>query len=109
METPPAPTGWTQAPDYTRMSNFEPIYSVVNNFADSFNMPKASAWLLAALLSCITLSFGVLMIGGGLTVAIGTLVLAMVVGVFLGLIPSWMIFMVIVAGLGIWSLAGKRA
>lgn len=108
--TPTAPSGWFQAPDYTNMSNFEPIYSVFNTMADTLSIPKATFWLFATIMFCMATAIGTLAISKGNMIAgVGVLCLTMVLGVSMELLPSWMIGLIIIFGLGGFQLAkGER-
>jgi len=60
------PWRWLSAPNYSNLSNLPVVYDAVNNAADAIQMPRASLWMVFALIS--TAFVGILAYSGaGLT------------------------------------------
>lgn len=95
FETPVTPLGWMQAPDPTAMENIEPLYTMVNNLANSYSIPLGSFWFILAVLISMGLAVAVYTVSH--EILAGTLVLAaaMAFFVFQGLMPSWIIFIAV--------------
>lgn len=108
MPTPPTPSTWFSAPDYTTMANV-PFYDMVNWWADTFEMPRSTVWYIIAMI--IVTGAGVWAYAG---LANHNVVMAsVVVGVaitmfsFMKLIPLWQLlpFGIIVA---VGLIVGER-
>lgn len=108
LETPGAFTNWFQEPDYTNLSNLEPIYSAVNAVADGMDMPRNSFWqgLLLIIISVICIA---VMLSAGLMAGLVVGIVLLVLGAGMGILPTWMIFMIIVYGLLGWTLKSREA
>ncbi len=93
LPLPPTPSLWFSAPDYTNMQNM-PFYSIVNFFADSFEIPKATMWYWLALVTCVAI--GVLVyttIGNyNLVMTIFVVGVCLLISSFLRLVPMWHLF-----------------
>jgi len=63
--TPPSePSRWVSAPNYVNLQNIPIIYDTVNAIADSWGMPRETAWFILALLSSFGLAILFYMIAG---------------------------------------------
>jgi hypothetical protein len=97
------PSGWNQAPDETPLVHFQPVYSVLNGLADTWGMPRANFWLGVSLLFCMLCGVGIYMKVHAPALALLVMSLVMAGFVALGLLPSFMIALVVILALGSWS------
>lgn len=90
MTTPPTPTQFYQSPDYTQMSNI-PFYDLVNWWAESFEIPYNTLWLVVAILASI--AAGIFTFWKSQKVFLSCVVVAVFTGLgsFMGLLPLWLI------------------
>jgi hypothetical protein len=93
LPLPATPSLWFSAPDYTNMQNM-PFYSIVNFFADSFEIPRSTMWYWLALVTCVAI--GVLVyttIGNyNLVMTIFVVGVSLAISSFMRLIPMWHLF-----------------
>jgi len=104
METPTMFAGWFDPPDYTGLSNLEPLYGAINGVADSFGTPRNTAWqgLFLALTAIVSIAL-MLSRGGFMSgFVVGTILL--VFGAGIHILPSWMVLMALIFGIGGWAL-----
>jgi hypothetical protein len=103
MINPSAILDWFQETDYTKQSATF-LFPIINNMADSFSMPRNTAWLTWAL--AVSMFFGFLvwsasrsMMMTGIAVCGGILV-----GVAQGLLPKYMVMFVLIFAITIISI-----
>lgn len=101
MPTPGQPTGWFQSPNYANMSNFEPIYTMVNGLADAFAMPRATAWYLWAMFISMLAGGIVLAISKHLAGGLVAMCIVIAVGWQQELIPLVMMLATVIPAVGI--------
>jgi hypothetical protein len=93
LPLPATPSLWFSAPDYTNMQNM-PFYSIVNFFADSFEIPKSTMWYWLALTTCAAIGVLVYTTIGNYNLIMTILVVgvSLVIGCFMKQIPMWHLF-----------------
>ena len=94
------PSGWFQSPDYTGLSGLGPIYKLVNDGADSMEMPRGTAWLLIAITLSTIAGLLTLWKTHSLAGAIIVLLLCLAFGWGIGIIPMWIPGSIIIMGAG---------
>jgi hypothetical protein len=106
IETPPLFTEWFQTPDYTQLSNLEPLYSAVNGVATALGTPTNNAWMGLITLIIVLVSLGIMMFAGWFG--------GFVIGVFLTLggvaihiLPAWYVFILILVFLFAWQFSKR--
>jgi hypothetical protein len=97
------PSGWFQEPDATILHNLEPVYSVINGLADDFGMPRGNMWLGIALLICMGIGIFIYVKLHAPALAMIVVALFMAGFVVLHIMPSFMIFVIIILALGSWA------
>ena len=98
-----APWDWFLVTDYTKQSATF-LYPIINNMADSFSMPRNTAWVTWALVVSMFLGFLVWsasrsMMFAGIAVCGG-----LIIGSAQGLLPTWMIFPTLIVTIGIIAI-----
>lgn len=90
MPTPPTPTQFYQSPDYTKMSNI-PFYGIINWWADSFEIPYNTLWLICAII--VAVAAGIFTYWKSQKVFLSCIVVAVMTGLasFMELLPLWLI------------------
>jgi len=90
LDVPGQPTRWFSAPDYTSMDGLLVVYDAFNAAADSGQIPRATAWFLAALgLSFLAGLITYLALGKKMMIAMIVLTVCLAFGYFVRLIPWW--------------------
>jgi hypothetical protein len=104
---PTEPVSWFIEIDPTTLENFEPVYSTVNDIADSIDMPHSTFWFLGATFISVLAGFGVYTWRKSLLGAAVVMFVFMIVFSAVNLIPGFMIFLcfVVIVALG---TAGRR-
>lgn len=102
LETPGTPTRWLTAPNYTNLSNIPIIYDAVNMTADSLDMPRASMWLMVAMIMAGGLGLVVFVVSKSLAIATVALMCAIVFGWAVELIPFWIPIMTVILIFGLY-------
>ncbi|MDD2702284.1 MAG: fibronectin type III domain-containing protein, partial [Sideroxydans sp.] len=103
LEAPTTPFGWYQDPDYTLLENLEPFYSVINNFADDWEMPRNNMWTGIILMICMSLTLGTYIKVKAPALSLLVLCLMLAGAVALHLLASFWIFFAIISGAGAWA------
>jgi hypothetical protein len=90
---PTEPVNWFIDIDPTTLENFEPVYTSVNDIADSIGMPYSTFWFLGATTVSVLAGFGVYtwkktLLGAGLVMLVFLIIFSTV-----SLVPGWMIFL----------------
>jgi hypothetical protein len=90
LPTPTTPTEWYQVPNYAGMSAM-PFYGLVNWWADTFEIPRATLWSMAGLFICMF--FGILIFGISkkLLIADISIIALMIFVANMGLTSMWFI------------------
>ena len=98
------PASWMQTPDETLLENFEPFYSVINNFIDDWDMPRPEGWIGVIILLCFVLGIGAYMVTKGVALSLGVVTVVMAGAIVVHLLPSFFWYVVIMFAMGTWSL-----
>lgn len=104
FEAPTAWVEWFQAPDYTRLSNLEPIYSAVNELADSFGMPRNTTWVSLISVIIAIVSIGLMTTRGGFMAGMVVGGAMMLGGIAIHILPAWMMLFVVLFSILGWAL-----
>jgi hypothetical protein len=107
LTKPTTPVNWFIDIDPTTMENFEPVYSMMNDIADSIDMPHPTFWFLAATTMSVAGGVGVYswkksLLGAGIVMLV-----IMIVASTVHLIPGFMIFLVGLAIISIGTVARR--
>jgi hypothetical protein len=97
-------TGWFRAPDHTKLSKFEPFYSLINNFVADWQMPVESGWIGFALIITALLSIAVYIKFKEIFVSLAVSETMLFFFAAVGLVQPWMLAIPIVIGMGVWSI-----
>ncbi len=102
VDTPIMPSNWFLDTDYTTMSNFEPLFTTINDSADAIDMPRSTAWYLSAIVFCVLASYGTYQIGHQQLVPAGV-VMVISIGLMsaVQLVPMYMLFLIIIVVIGV--------
>jgi len=102
VDSPIMPTNWFLDTDYTTMSNFEPLFTTINDGADALNMPRSTAWYLAAIIFSVLASYATYQIGHQQLVP-AAVVMVICIGLMstVQLIPMYMLFLIIIVIIGV--------
>jgi len=89
--TPPSePSRWVSAPDYTNLQNVPIAYDTINAIADSWGMPRETAWFLFALFTSFGLAILFYTIAGHkFVIAEFTLEICLVAWWIVQIMPFW--------------------
>lgn len=98
------PGAWNQSASGTKLANFEPFYTLVNNFVASWQMPAAVGWLGIWLIGSVIIAIIVYVKVKEIFIALATLELMLFFGVPVVIVPAWMLVVPIIVGLGVWSI-----
>jgi hypothetical protein len=104
IEPPSTPSRWLSAPDYTNLAGLLFIYDAVNGSADALQMPRATLWMILAIIISLVLAIGVYIVSRYSILAAGiTLIAAFGFGWLVQLIPFWipLFAIILVVGYGI--------
>jgi len=104
MPVPTLPASFNQPVDATKLSNFEPIYSIVNGFALSWGMPANTMWAIGVLLLIAIIGFLVLIESQNLMAAVIISTVLMLIAVAMTLLPAYFIVVAVLLDLGCWAL-----
>lgn len=107
LTKPTTPVNWFIDIDPTTMENFEPVYSMMNDIADSIDMPHPTFWFLAATTMSVAGGVGVYswkktLLGAGVVMLV-----IMIVASTVHLIPGFMIFLVGLVIISIGTVARR--
>lgn len=107
LTKPTTPVNWFIDIDPTTMENFEPVYSMMNDIADSIDMPHPTFWFLAATTMSVAGGVGVYswkksLLGAGIVMLV-----IMIVASAVHLIPGFMIFLVGLVIISIGTVARR--
>lgn len=96
IDQPEQPGGWFQIPDDSALVNFEPFYSIVNDAADSWDMPRGTLWVILGLFLSALASVSVFMIGKEILWAgiAGAGMIALITAI--GILQLWMASIIII-------------
>ncbi len=108
VPTPDLPASFFQVVDPTKLEKFEPFYSMINNFADSWGMPDATMWLIALLFIIAVIGFLVLIESQNLAVALVVASILMIGMVFMQLLPAYFVAIAVIFDLGAWGAERTR-
>jgi hypothetical protein len=97
------PTGWFQEPNESFLVNLEPFYTVFNGLADSWGMPRGNAWVGLSLFIIILIGLGLYIKFHAPAFALMVMALAMAGFVVLHILPTFMLYIVLILALGAWS------
>lgn len=103
LETPVMPFHWFWDTDYRTM-NQTFFYPIVNNLADSFAMPRDTAWMTWALALSMFLGFIVWATSRSMVALTVGVILGVVIGWAQHLVPLYMAFLVLVFGISIIAM-----
>lgn len=97
LDEPTQPGGWFQLPDDTALENFEPFYSVINDAADNWDMPRGTLWVIlglviSALIATIVFMISNALLWGGIA---GAGMIALITAI--GILQLWMGAVIIIA------------
>ena len=76
---PSLPSRWFGAPDYTSMANL-PFYSIINDVADDYNVPRNSFWFVLTLIAITALGLFVYSVSHNPTIAVLVTIVGFVIG-----------------------------
>jgi hypothetical protein len=100
---PTVDTSFFQEVDETGLQKFEPFYSLINDFADSWGMPQKTMWLIAVLLLISIIGIFVLIETQRLMPALAISAVLMLGASFMSLLPAYFIGIAILVALGAWA------
>lgn len=106
-DAPPVPSFWFGSPDYTQMADF-PLYTIINDAADEWSIPRNSFWLVLALSAAALLGLFVYSVSHS---GLAALIVAMIAIGFMAaseLLPLWMAAIFAMIAIGI-IVAERRA
>lgn len=104
IPVPTLPSEFSQTPDASGASNLDPFYTMTNNFIADWGMPTDNGWVGLFLVGVVVAGFGVYVKLKEIFIALAVVEFLIVVGVVLIDIPSWMIIIPILVGLGVWGI-----
>lgn len=107
LTKPTTPVNWFIDIDPTTMENFEPVYSMMNDIADSIDMPHPTFWFLAATTMSVAGGVGVYSWKKSLLGASIVMLVIMIVASAVHLIPGFMIFLVGLVIISIGTVARR--
>jgi len=100
FNTPTVPTNWFIDTEYTTQ-NTTFYYDIVNNLADSFSMPRNTAWATWALCLAMFLGFLIWSASRSMVATTGAVCVGVIIGSLQHLIPMYMMLLVLVFGISI--------
>ena len=103
LPTGTSPSSLFQSPDETFLANLQPFYSVINGLADTFGMPRGNAWLGLSLLFVMVCGLGLYIAFRAPALSLFVMALVMALLVTLHVLPSFMLVLVALLGLGGWA------
>jgi len=89
LPTPDAFPDWMMAPDATALSNLGYFYTLGNNMADAFEVPRVTYWFVSYMIVAIVIAALVYLFGHSLLGAAIALTVVLAVGTTMDLIPFW--------------------
>jgi len=104
---PVMPPTWFQSPDYTVLSKI-PFYDQVNDFYDTYEVPRASGWFFSTILACIAFGILVLAISKSPMPAAIALSVALSTASLIKLMPLYMMAFTVIFIVGAWQLSSRR-
>jgi hypothetical protein len=104
VPAPVLPGNFNQPVNNTALSNFEPFYSIINDFADSWGMPNNTMWLIAILIGIGLIGVLILIETKHLMPAVFVSSMLMLGASFMQLLPSYFIAIAIMVSLGSWAM-----
>lgn len=107
LTKPTTPVNWFIDIDPTTMENFEPVYSMMNDIADSIDMPHPTFWFLAATTMSVAGGVGVYSWKKSLLGASIVMLVIMIAASAVHLIPGFMIFLVGLVIISIGTVARR--
>lgn len=100
-DTPTAPTGWLQAPDYTNLSGLPIVYDIANQVFTNIEMPLATGWFLLAILSSIIASIAIYLWKHSLAGALVVLCVMLCAWWGVEILPLWIMALSLIGIIGI--------
>jgi hypothetical protein len=108
LPTPGLPSGFFSPIDPTKLQKFEPLYSILNNFATSWGMPAATMWLIAFLLLIAVIGLVILVETQNLAAALIVCSIFMIGLTIMQLLPVYFVFIALAFDAGAWGLERTR-
>lgn len=100
---PDTPTALFQEPDYTGLENL-PFYEVFNDTAEELSIPANTFWMIAIFAVIGVAAFLIGMVSKSIFVAVVVVIAGILLGVIVGLLPLWMLFLVVIVALAIFQV-----
>lgn len=100
LGTPESPLNWFIATDYT-YQNTTFYYEIVNNLADSFHVPRDTAWVTWALAVSMFIGFLIWSASRSMVATTIAVMIGIIIGAAQHLLPVYMAFLVAVFGISI--------
>jgi len=104
---PDEPTGLFQDPDYTLIPNI-PGYEIFNQVATDLNVPLNTMWMYIILSAVGLAGFLFYKLSHNLIVTTIVIVVGIAFGSLIGILPLWMMFLVLILGIGLTTLEMRR-
>jgi len=105
---PDEPAGLFQEPDPTQIENF-PAYAMWNDVAEDLNIPLNTVWLYIILGGVGFAGFIFYLISHNVIVVMVVVAIGISWGSLIGILPLWMMFLVVILGLGLFQFQRGRA
>ncbi len=102
--TPEQPDTWYQEPDESLLTNLAPLNTIVNTFIDDWQVPRATGWIGFTLLGIMAVGIFLYIKAKAPGLALFTMMLLMIGTILIHLLPTWFVFIVIIMGIGVFSL-----
>lgn len=104
---PTTPAGLFLDPDPTQISNF-PGYAMFNSVAADLNIPLDTVWMYIILGGIGFIGFLFYTISHNVMVVMVIIAIGIAWGSLIGILPLWMMFLVIILGLGLFQFQVRR-
>jgi len=89
LPTPTEPNRWMAAPNYENLSGLPIVYDAVNNAADTIEMPRATAWMILAIVGAFSMAIFFYSVTKKAFVGLAVMLLALVFGWAVQIVPFW--------------------
>jgi len=104
MPDPVLPASFFAPVNNTALENFEPFYSIINDFAMSWGMPATTAWLIIVMIIIAFIGVIILIETRHLMPAVFVSSVLMLGASLMQLLPGYFIAIAIMISLGAWGM-----
>lgn len=108
LPNPNLPSSFFAPLNNTALQNFEPFYSIINDFASSWGVPANTMWLIIVLVAIAFIGVIILIETRHLMPAVFVSSILMLGASFMQLLPGYFIAIAIMVALGAWGLERQQ-